>query len=171
MFYSTAQRAITLDWNKQHTHKLPSQSHCAHVLQIFIWRPDEMSVLWFKFCVFYVWSEGVIWDPTSSATGDTVRSDAASGAGVSLLFFVLQEVGWLVSLHPPPIHHLQGRVPTGVVHTAQWSVPAGGQRGFRPRFLHFSCDVVSTGTSGGYRMRKRLHVSLPFIIEDTVGHI
>ena len=54
-----------------------------------------------------------------SATGDAVRSEPASGAGVSLLFFVLQEVGRPVSRHPSRIYHLKGRVPTGVVHAAQ----------------------------------------------------
>lgn len=67
-------------------------------------------------------------NPAPSATGDTERGEATSGAGVSLLFFVLQEVGRPVSRHPPPIHHLQGRVSTGVVHAAQRSVPAGRQR-------------------------------------------
>lgn len=61
----------------------------------------------------------------------TVKSDATSGTGGSLLFFILQEVGWLVPCHPSPIHHLEGRVSTGVVHAAQWSVPAGRRTSVR----------------------------------------
>lgn len=43
----------------------------------------------------------------------------SSSAGVPLLFLILQEVGWLVTRHPPRVHHLQGRVTTGVVHAPQ----------------------------------------------------
>lgn len=75
----------------------------------------------------------------SSATGDTVRSETTSGPGVSLLFFILQEVGWLVSSHPLLIHHPEGSISTGVVHTAQRSVPVGRQRRLRPIIPHLRC--------------------------------
>lgn len=54
------------------------------------------------------------------STGE-VRS---SGAAVPLLFLILQEVGWLVSGHPPLVHLLEGWVATGVVHAPEGSVPA-----------------------------------------------
>lgn len=47
----------------------------------------------------------------------------ASVARVALLFLVLQQVGRPVARHPSAVHHLQGRVSTGVVHAAQGRVP------------------------------------------------
>lgn len=49
----------------------------------------------------------------------------SSLAAVPLLFLVLQEVGRLVSGHPPLVHLLEGRVTTGVVHAPEGSVPTG----------------------------------------------
>lgn len=85
-----------------------------------------------------VWSENL----APSATGETTRSEKASGTGVTLLFFILQEVGWFVSCHPPRVNHLEGSVSTSVVHTAQWSVPAGWHTHLMQRILHCSCYVT-----------------------------
>lgn len=113
MFYSTAQRAITLDahvYTNNTRRGFPSSlSTDSHVGLI----KKKMSVLFSK------WGGDDDLRVSLSATGDAVRSETASGAGVSLLFFVLQEVGRPVSRHPSRIYHLKGRVPTGVVHAAQ----------------------------------------------------
>lgn len=54
------------------------------------------------------------------------QSKLRSGARVPLLFLVLQQVGRPVARHAPAVHHLQGDVPTGVVHAAQGRVPKEG---------------------------------------------
>lgn len=65
------------------------------------------------------------------------QSRLRSGARVPLLFLVLQQVGRPIARHASAVHHLQGGVPTGVVHAAQRRVPVeGGHRTFRLRILH-----------------------------------
>lgn len=71
--------------------------------------------------------------------GDTETKPVAvwSGARVPLLFLVLQQVGRPIARHASAVHHLQGGVPTGVVHAAQRRVPAEG--GHRPIRLGANC--------------------------------
>jgi len=107
------------------------------------------------------------WTAAQSATGEAARRETASGAGVSLLVLVLQEVGRLVARHPPHIHRLEGRVPTGVVHTAEGRVPAGGRRRLRPRSLHLGGDVVNNGD----KEVSTVWMYSPFIVENTVGNV
>lgn len=85
---------------------------------------------------------------------------AKSGTRVSLVLFILQEVGRLVSFHPSAVDYLEGRVSTGVVHAAQWSVPAGGQGDLRPGIMvDGSCDAVQSQIQEEKKRSKRKCVS------------
>lgn len=101
---------------------------------------------------------------------------AKSGTRVSLVLFILQEVGRLVSFHPSAVDYLEGRVSTGVVHAAQWSVPAGGQGDLRPGIMvDGSCDAVQSQIQEEKKKGPKGSVyprwGSPFVIENTVGHV
>lgn len=78
------------------------------------------------------------------------RGGLRSGARGPLLFLVLQQVGRPVARHPSAVHHLQGGVPTGVVHATQGRVSAeGGHRTIQAKSP--ACQAVMLLCTSGWR--------------------
>lgn len=89
------------------------------------------------------------------------RGGLRSGTRGPLVFLVLQQVGRPVARHPSAVHHLQGGVPTGVVHATQGRVSAeGGHRPFRQRVPHVRlsccCARLAGAAWGGGEKEKRI---------------
>lgn len=97
------------------------------------------------------------------------QSRLRSGTRVPLLFLVLQQVGRPIARHASAVHHLQGGVPTGVVHAAQRRVPAeGGHRRLRLRVPHVGLPCWRW--AGGKKSEKD-NAFLPLIVENAIGHV